>query len=55
MYSLAPAFSIVMIERVDKMKKVIEHPRPLQDGSLALFAITGTHSYIPIRGLIRTY
>jgi hypothetical protein len=33
--SLALFFLIVVIERVDKMKKVIEHPTPLKAGSLA--------------------
>jgi len=50
MYSLAPVFSIVMIERVGKMKKVVEDPRPLQDGSLAPFALCS-----PLQGIFPTF
>jgi hypothetical protein len=35
MDSLALVFAEVVIERVDKMKKIIEHPTPLKAGSLA--------------------
>jgi hypothetical protein len=31
----ALVFAEVVIERVDEMKKVVEHPAPLQAGSLA--------------------
>jgi hypothetical protein len=52
-------FAEVVIKRVDQMEKIIEHPRPLQPGSLAFFALCSppleADSHIPIRRLIRTW
>ena len=39
MNTLALFCTEVVIERVDKMKKTVEHLTPLQAGSLALFAL----------------
>jgi hypothetical protein len=36
---LARFFTKFVIERLDKMEKIIEHPTPLQAGSLASFAL----------------
>jgi hypothetical protein len=55
MDSITVFFSEVVIERVDEMKQIIEHPTPLQAGSLALFALcspfSDTGSHIPRRRL----
>jgi hypothetical protein len=53
MDSFALIFVEVVIERLDKMKEIIEHATPLQAGEFSMFAFyspsTEPNSHIPIR------